>query len=182
MNTSAMARLLAELIEPQVETGQHGEIAGERLRQALTFGPTLTKKEQSVLLLSPVAREDYKKVRKEIVAEIRDRIKQRNITMDILPLAAATQDEKVSLTEAGFTVTLYKKTELGFPWIILVQLSSAYQQAINPMTVLKLSDTGGLEWLRGKPDSNGELTGPWKDHKTDILERAGRFSLVLEPV
>lgn len=182
MNTNAMARLLTELLDPQVESGEYGEIGDDRLRKAMTIGPALTKQEQSLLLLSPVARADYSRVCNEIVAETRDRITRHGVKMNLLPLAAADQDDKVVFKSTGFTVTLYRRDDLGIPWIILVQLGSSYRQAINPMTTVRLADTGGLEWLRGKPDANGELTGAWNDSETNLLTRAQRFSLMLEPV
>lgn len=181
MNTDAMAGLLTELLEPQIESGAYGTIGDDRLREALTSGPELSENEQSLLLLSPVARSDYRRVRREIVEETLDRINRHGVEMDMLPLAAADRKDKVVLKSSGFTVTLYRRDELGIPWVILVQLGGVYKQAINPMTTLRLVDTGGLEWLRGRPDANGELTGAWNDPETDLLDRARRFSLVLEP-
>ena len=182
MNTDSMTRLLAEILDSQIETGAHGEINDIRMREALTTGPDLTKQEQSLLLLSPVARGDFQRMRNKIVSEIRDRVSVYGVETELLPLAAASSGDKITLKNTGFSVTLYCKDDLGIPWVILVQLGNNYQQAINPMTTLKLVDTGGLEWMRGKPDAFGEMTGAWYDFETDLLSRARRFSLVLEPV
>ena len=182
MNTESMARLLVEVLDGQVESGAFGVIRETRLREAMTSGPDLTQQERSLLLLSPVARSDYRRIRNEVLQDTRDRIKRHNVEMNLLPLAATTEEETVVLRSSGFTVTLYSKEELGFPWIILVQLDASYRQAINPMTTLRIADAGGLEWVRGRPDSNGEMTGAWYDTEVDLLERARRFSLVLEPV
>ena len=177
-----MARLLAEILDSQIESGTYGVIKYNRMQEALTIGPGLTKQEQSILLLSPVAREDFQRMRNKIVAEIRDKISQYGVETELLPLAAADLQDKVTLKNTGFSVTLYRKDDLGVPWVILVQLGKNYQQAINPMTTLKLVDTGGLEWMRGKPDTFGEMTGAWYDFETDLLSRARRFSLILEPI
>lgn len=183
MKSDGMARLLSEILDPQIESGEYGAIDKGRLRKSLTNGPGLTDQEQSLLLLSPVARGDFKDVRNEILEEVYARIHQQSVDMNMLPLAAAGEEkDKVILKGRGFSVTLYRRGELGIPWIILVQLGASYLKAINPMTTLRLVDTGGLEWLRGRPDVNGELTGPWSDAETDLLNRAHRFSLVLEPV
>ena len=182
MNNDGMARLLAKLLDSQIESGQYGIIEKERLYASLTTGPPLNEKEQSLLLLSPVARFDLQQLREEIKAKLIADLKMKNISQTLLPLAAATENDKVILKGNGFNVTLYKHEELGIPWIILVQLGNSYLQAINPMTVLRLVDSGGLEWLRGKPDKNGEITSPWNDNETDLLARSRRFSLTLEPV
>lgn len=182
MNRDGMAELLAELLEPQIESGKFGEIDRNRLREALTIGPPLTDQEQRLLLLSPVARADYKEMCSAIVSEDRRRLDQHGVEINLMPLAAADESDKVILKSSGFTVTLYRREKLGIPWVILVQLGPAYQKAVNPMTTLRLADTGGLEWLRGRPDTNGELTGAWSDSETDLLTRARRFSLILEPI
>ena len=183
MKSDGMARLLSEILDPQIESGKYGAIDKDRVRESLTNGPELTDREQCLLLLSPVAREDFKDVRNEILEEVYARIQQQDIDMNMLPLAAAGEaKDKVILRGSGFSVTLYRRDELGIPWIILVQLGASYQKAVNPMTTLRLVDTGGLEWLRGRPDVNGEFTGPWNDAETDLLIRAHRFSLILEPV
>lgn len=182
MNINGMAELLSEILETQVESGQFGAIDEERLRQALTSGPPLSNEEQSLLLLSPVARSDYKRIRREIRENLTSRLINRSVELELLPLAAATDEEKVIMQGNGFNVTLYRQDNLGIPWVILVQLGTFYLQALNPMTVLRLVDSGGLEWLRGKPDANGEITATWDDPETDILARSRRFSLTLEPV
>ena len=182
MNTNGMATLLAELLEPQVETGKYGEISKERLRASLTTGPALTEHEQLLLLLSPVARIDWQHIQQQVKRELQEELKARDIEMNILPLAAATDEEKIQFKGNGFNVTLYRQDDIGVPWIILVQLGETYLQAIGPMTTLRLVDSGGLEWLRGKPDKNGEITASWHDPDTDILARSRKFSLTLEPV
>ncbi len=182
MNTNGMARLLAGMLDTQLETGQYGAIDEERIRASLTTGPALSDEEQSLLLLSPVARSDFNRVRREVKEKLVLQLMENHIEQNLLPLAAATDEDKVLLKGNGFNVTLYKQDNLGIPWIVLVQLGDNYLQAINPMTVLRLVDSGGLEWLRGKPDANGEITVPWEDAETDILSRSRRFSLTLEPV
>ena len=181
MNTESMTRLLAEVLDGQVESGAFGAISETRLREAMTNGPDFTRQERSLLLLSPLVRTDYRRIRNETLKDTRGRIKRHNVEVNLLPLAATTEEETVVLKSSGFTVTLYRQEELGFPWVILVQLDSTYRQAINPMTTLRLADAGGLEWLRGRPDPNGELTGAWYDSEVDLLERVRRYSLILEP-
>lgn len=181
VNVNGMAKLLSELLDPQLETGQYGVITEKRLREALTLGPPLDEREQSLLLLSPVVREDYRRIRQEIRSELSKKLEMNNVAMEIMPLAAASTGDKVVMKGKGFTVTLYRQEGLGVPWIILVQLGDAYMQTLNPMSILRLMDSGGLEWLRGRPDECGEITATWNDDQTDLIARSRRFSLRLEP-
>ncbi len=177
-----MAGLLSEILDAQVESGKYGAIDEGRFREALTVGPPLDEQEQGLLLLSPVARADYHRIRREVQEELTGRLQEQGVDMALLPLAAASDDDKVVMQGNGFSVTLYRQDDLGVPWVILVQLGSSYMQALNPMSLLRLVDSGGLEWLRGKPDKNGEITATWDDPETDLLLRSRRFSLSLEPV
>ncbi len=182
MKQDNLARLLLAVLDRQLESGKHKMITRERLKETLTTGPPLTEEEKKILLFSPVARDDYAGMCNEICKELNERLQLYGVDNEILPLAAATTDDKVVMKGADFNVTLFNKTEIGIPWVILIQLGSSYLRTINPMTQLRLVDSGGLEWLRGRPDSNGELTGAWQDDETDILKRAQRFTLFLEPV
>lgn len=181
MNNNRLAELLSTILDSQIESGSHGSISKQRLYESMTTGPELTRNERKILLLSPVAREDYQLEKAVVQKELMERLTTNSIAQELLPLAAATDDDKVYLKGEDFDVILIKKEALGVPWVILVQLGSSYQRTINPMTVLRLVDSGGLEWLRGKPDSNGELTAAWYDDETDLLSRARRFTLFLEP-
>ncbi|PIE59384.1 MAG: hypothetical protein CSA32_04130 [Desulfobulbus propionicus] len=182
MKKDNLTKLLSAVLDSQLESGKHKMITQERLREVLTTGPSLAEEEKKVLLLSPVARDDYARMRDKINKELNERLQLHGVNSEILPLAAATVDDKVVIKGADFNVTLFNKTELGIPWVILIQLGSSYLRTINPMTKLRLVDSGGLEWLRGRPDSNGELTGAWQDDETDLLKRMRRFTLFLEPV
>ncbi len=181
MNINGMAALLKDILDSQIESGTQGTLNEYRIHEALTKGPELTEEEQSILLLSPVARSDYSRIRYEVIEEIRNNLFEFDVDLEILPLAAASDENVISLKGNGFDVTLYQKDNLGIPWVILVQIGTSYREAINPMTTLRLVDSGGLEWLRGKPDVNGEITAAWSDPDTDILARSRRFTLTLEP-
>lgn len=180
MNSDAMARLLSGILDQQIESGVHSVISEDRLREAITSGPDFTDEEQRLFLVSSMAREDRRRAKRAVLDETLEKLKLQRVEMELLPLAASTVDDTVVLKGSGFSVTLYRRDEIGVPWIILVQLDRDFRQAINPLTVLRLVDSGGLEWLRGRADNNGELTGAWNDPETDLLERVRRFSLTLE--
>ena len=183
MNMNGMAELLAEILDTQIETGEYGEIDEERFRESLINGPPLSKKEQSLLLLSPIARNDYSRIRNKVNREIAAHLAEQGVEVKLnLPLAAATKEEKVTMNCNGFTLVLYRQDDFEIPWLILIQLEEKFLKVLNKMTVLRLVDSGGLEWLRGKPNAEGEIAGTWEVPETDLFERSNRFSLSLLPV
>ena len=183
MKTGGMEKLMGALLDRQIETGKYGLISAQRLRQALTTGPELDDAEKSLLLLSPVARDDYQQARETIRLETLERLSRNGVETELLPLAAADDgaQEVVILEGNGFSVNLYAQDDAGKQWVILVQLDENFRNSINPMTSLRLMDSGGLEWLRGRDDANGELSGVWLDDEINLLSRTRKYSLFLEP-
>ena len=88
------------------------------------------------------------------------------------------------LTGTGYRVILYRQDNPDTPWLVLVQLEKIYQDILLgfPHTPLRLFDSGGLEWLRGKPNNYGEISATWTDANMDLAQRASQYSLHLEPV
>lgn len=182
MNKYGMARLLRDILDQQIEDGTSGSIERERVEDAVTTGPRLDAGEKAVLLLSPYARHVYFEIAREQRADVNRRLSTRNVDTRAMKLAASHEIDKVEIPGRGFTVTLYRARDVNEPLVLLLRLSDAYRQAVNPMTRLRLSDSGGLEWLRGVPDHNGQITGMWSDPKMDLVERAASYELILEPV
>ena len=183
MNMNGVSRLFLEILNSQLESGRYPPLDEKRVRESLTRGPGLTEDEQIILLLSPLARHDYQQVKKKIQEETRLRLYAQGVETELLAMAASSEDgDKMILKGNGFTVTLYRQENHDTPWVLLVQVGPLYLQNIYPMTPLRLIDSGGLEWLRGRPDANGEITASWNDPETDLLARSKRFSLILEPV
>ena len=173
MNMNGVSRLFLEILNSQLESGRYPPLDEKRVRESLTRGPGLTEDEQIILLLSPLARHDYQQVKKKIQEETRLRLYAQGVETELLAMAASSEDgDKMILKGNGFTVTLYRQENHD----------TLYLQNIYPMTPLRLIDSGGLEWLRGRPDANGEITASWNDPETDLLARSKRFSLILEPV
>jgi len=182
MNTQSLENLFTAMLETQVESGTAGTISKDRLEQAITTGPELTPEEKQILLKSPVARYEYLDAKNRVFASMNEQLQTQHIETNVLPLAASDQSDKHTFSCSGYRVTLYNKKKYGIPWVILLQLDNSFMKIINPMTIIRLVDSGGLEWLRGKPDINGELTASWLDSDTDLLERSKRFSLNVELV
>lgn len=183
MNIQSIERLFASMLDQQVELGNVGTINRDRFKRALTSGPDLTEKEKRILLVSPIARYEYHDIKREVLASIEQKIEEQHINTEIVPLAASDDSaDRHIFPCTGFRVTMYDKKKYGIPWILLLQLDTTFMNIINPMTVVRLVDSGGQEWLLGKPDKNGELTASWLDTETDLLDRVRRFSLNIELV
>ncbi|HID46896.1 MAG TPA: hypothetical protein EYP34_14240 [Chromatiaceae bacterium] len=182
MKPESMKALFSAMLDQQYVSRETRALSDERMRETLTTGPELTGKEKELLIRSPLARYCYQDMQSAIAEEITDALQQGNISTHILPLAAADHADTHSFSCTGYKVILYDKKKYGIPWVILLQLDKSFQEAINPLTVLRLVDSGGLEWMRGRPDANGELTASWTHADTDLLERAKQYSLNLEIV
>ncbi|MCU7805624.1 MAG: hypothetical protein KZQ96_20750 [Candidatus Thiodiazotropha sp. (ex Lucinoma borealis)] len=103
------------------------------------------------------------------------------VDTSLVSLAASSLEDKVILKGRSFAVTLYRGLGRDVPWVVLVQLDKNYLDAIEPMTTLRLVDSGGMEWMRGSVDSNGEFTGVWLPSNGDLIKRAQDYSLSLVP-
>ena len=68
------------------------------------------------------------------------------------------------------------------PWIVFLQLSSKVTNCLYPLTRIRLYDSGGLDWIIGKPDKNGQIIGEWLDNETNLVERSKLYSLHIEPI
>jgi len=183
MNAQSLEHLFSSMLDQQIESGNAGTISRERIERILTSGPGLSQREKQVLLRSPIARYEYYDTKSKILVSIKRKLAQQHINTEIVPLAATDDSaDRHIFSCTGFRVTIYDKKAFGIPWVILLQFGTTFMKVIHPMTVVRLVDSGGQEWLRGKPDENGELTASWLDVETDLLDRVRRFSLNIELV
>ncbi len=180
MKTESMQALLAAMLDQQQVEEETRVLEDSRMRESLTTGPELTDSEKTLLLRSPLARYRYQDMQTQISEEIAETLHRQNINTRILPLAAADHSDTQTFTCTGYKVILYDKHEYGVPWMLLLQLDKAFQDALKPLTKLRLIDSGGLEWMKGQPDANGELVANWTDADTNLVERAKKYSLNLE--
>jgi len=185
MNQDSLHQLVADVFADQIETDAYELISDSRFHEVLTSQKEFTAKEQSLLILSPRIRSDYQRIRLAIKDEAYSSILKSNIATKILPLAASSNEqEQIILAGSGYRVILYRPDEPDTPWLVLVQLEKIYQDILRDFshTPLRLFDSGGLEWLRGKPNSYGEISATWTDANMDLAQRASQYSLHLEPV
>lgn len=184
MSGRNLHKLLASVLAGQVETGQYGALSPQRLREALTSGPDLNDAERALLLLSPVARDDWDRARREVLDEVRDRWIDSGARTELVPLAAASASEtgQIDISGADFAVSLFRQDDEGTTWVILVQLGPTLRAGLHPMSALRLVDDTGLEWARGRPDAQGELLATWQNDQISLQERASVHRLRVEPI
>ena len=82
-------------------------------------------------------------------------------------------------THPHFTLKLFPLDAAGTRWTIYLKLSDTAYQTL--LTGVRLVDTGGLQWLAGQVDDDGELSADWT-HPEPPLQRLHRYALRVEPL
>lgn len=182
MEQSSISALFCEVLDRQEESGSNiNKITADRFYEAFTRGPKLNASERQLLMLSPVLRYQCVDVLNQINQEIKSSLEQSQIPMSIVPLAAASDSDKYHFSCIGFDVYLYDQSEMGVPWIILLQLNRKVMEALHPMSRIRLYDSGGKEWLQGVPDQDGQIMQEFLNDETNFSERSKMYSLHIEP-
>jgi hypothetical protein len=182
MNTKTMKRLLAAILAQQPERADAGMALDEtRLRRALSGEEPLTDAEQHLLWTSPAARQRLVALRDAQRAMQYLAWQQAGIESQIFYLAAAdTAVQPITIdTHPELTVKLFPLDEQGTRWTVFLKISEAVQDSL--VSGIRLVDTGGVEWLAGHVDSDGELSADWM-HQESPLQRVHRYALRLEPL
>ncbi len=184
MSSRNLHKLMAYVLARQVESGEYGAVSEQRLREALTDGPDLDDAERALLLLSPVARDDWDRVRREVLDDVREHWMGSGADTELVPLAASSASDtgQIDVNGPDFTVSLFQQDHEGTTWVILVQLGPNLRAGLYPMSTLRLIDDEGLEWARGRPDAQGELIATWHNDEVSLQERAKGHRLRLEPI
>lgn len=183
-NPNGMKRLLAAVLDSQIEPEQNLNIDQERLRQALTSGPPLNTDEQRRIWSSPLTRAEYLSLKRQINAEIRIRWRERDFELRLIGRAAADGSDELRYdsSDGSFQITLMRQPDEDMPWLVLLTLSTGLRETLYPSTELRLIDSGGLEWVRGQPDTRGEISFGWYDLINLPDQRLREYTLVLEIV
>lgn len=181
-NPNSMKRLFADVLDSQLEPEFTPDISTDRLRESLTTGPALSAEERRSLWRSPLIRDEYLRIRRQLNAEIRSRVQERGLDLRIVGRAAAddTDELRYDSADGSFQITLMRQPEEDMPWLLLVTLSKAIRETLYPLTQIRLVDSGGLEWVRGRPDTRGELSFGWYDLENLPDQRLREHSLILE--
>ena len=177
MHPETRKRLLAA----QPDTGEHPQALDEaRLRQALTGTVELSPAEQALLLHDPSARQrlyalrDAQRARQYLIW------KRLGMATQVSYLAAAdVTDHPVTIdTHPHLTVKVFPLDAEGTRWTIFLKVSETLQETL--LSGLRLLDSGGLLWLIGQVDADGELSMDWA-HAESPLQRLHHYELRIEP-
>lgn len=179
MTTSFNARLLAAIFATQDESKADGILTEERVREALTDGPVLTVEERRLIWLSPDARELFLAVRRQVRADMLERVRDAGLGTAERRLAASGGDTE-EIAGNGFTVTIFHDDVPGAAWSISVELSAEYRALVGAATTVVLRDSGGHVWAAGIPDSHGCFSAIWELSEAP-LQRLQKYDLLLQP-
>lgn len=180
MNTQSLNNLFSEMLNNQIETGINSTIDATKLQLLAENG--LTKKDKKTLLRSPIARYSYLDAKNKHKQNLLQQIKQNHIETEVMPLAASSASEDTLVFScASYRITIYHNKLSDKPWIILMQLKPDLMKIIGKNTIVRLVDTSGKEWAKGKPDDNGELLVS-QENNINFFEQAKKYSLNLEIV
>jgi len=182
MNPDAMQRLLTAILAEQPERPDAGIALDEaRLRRALSGAEPLSTAEQQVLWTSPAARRRLALLHRVQRAAQYLAWQQAGIAPQISYLAAADAAvQPVTIdTHPHLTVKLFPLDEHGARWTVFVKLAEPIHNSL--VSGIRVVDTGGVQWLTGYVDKDGELSAEWT-YEESPLQRLHRYALRLEPL
>ena len=171
-------RLLAAILKTQTEADAEGTLSADRVRAALSGGEALTEQERLLIWRSPDARDLYLAIRREVRADMKERVQNSGLGFAEQRLAASGGDFE-EIEGRGFVVSLFCRN--GTDWTVLVRLSDEYRALISPATSVSLRDSGGLEWASGVPDSIGSFGADWAHPGETPRSRLQNYGLRLDP-
>lgn len=182
MNPEALQHLMAAILTEQPESiDTTMALDEERLRRALSGEEPLSATEQRLLWTSPAARRRLTTLRDSQRAAQYLAWQRAGIAPQIVYLAAADPAvQPITIdTHPHFTIKLYPLDTDGQLWTVYLKLSDTVHQTL--LTGVRLVDTGGLQWLAGHVDGDGELSADWP-HREPPLQRLHRYALRVEPL
>lgn len=182
MNPEALKHLMAAILAEQSDSADAGMALDEtRLQRALSEEEPLSAAEQHLLWTSPAARRRLTMLWDNQRAAQYLAWQQAGIAPQIAYLAAAAPAvQPITIdTHPHCTLKLFPLDADGKLWTIYLKLSDTAHQTL--LTGVRLVDTGGLQWLAGHVDSDGELSADWA-HPEPPLQRLHRYELRLEPL
>jgi hypothetical protein len=177
-----MQRLLAAILAQQPERIDAAMALDEaRLRQALSGEEPLSEAEQHLLWTSPAVRQRLTALHDAQRAEQYLAWRRAGIETQMAYLAAADPTvQPITIdTHPHLTVKLFPLDEQGERWTIFLKLSDTMHASL--LSGIRLVDTGGLQWLAGQVDNDGELSADWP-HQESPLQRVHHYALRLEPL
>lgn len=173
--------LLRAVLEQQVEPVAAGHIEEARLEQALTSGPAFTANERQLLWLSPGTRNAYLAVKARVVAEMAERLQESGVHLAAAAMVAGGGADVLTVEGEGFKVVAQRHDGQPESWVVTLRLTARFRALLSPMTRLRLVDAGGLEWLCGRPNQQGEINAAWPHDDVSPRSRLAEYGLRIEP-
>lgn len=182
MPTDALQSLLAAILADQPERPETDPLLDEaRLVRLLAGTQPLTTAEERVLWTSPAVRRQLAALRAAQRAAQYQAWSQIGFVPQIpyLAAAAASVQPVTIATHPGLIIKLFPEDDDGNKWTIWLKLARFVQDVL--VSGIRLVDTGGVSWLAGQMDHDGELSADWT-YTESPLRRLQRYALRLEPL
>jgi hypothetical protein len=181
MKNSDRLRLLNAILASQSEGVAGAVIAEDRLRQALTDGPPFTREEKRILWLSPDTRALLVMVRREVQAQIADRVKAAGYGQPVRLLAAAGGNDYEKISGSGWTLQIFRDDIPGAEWSLSLELDDDYAKLLPLLATVTLRDSGGQTWISGSFDASRRIEGIWPLASETPFDRLKRYALMISP-
>jgi len=179
MQIESIEKLVSSMLDMQIETGDKTDLT------SFTADPNEPLSTDAItrLIKSPIARYQFIDALNAEHGLATEKLVNQGVELQLVPLAASESDNTVNEFQcSGFSVVMYDNRDKGCPIIILLQLNKVVLDVFIPLSIVRLYDSGGLEWLRGKPNQNGEVSAEWLDVRVDLFSRVKRYNLQIELV
>lgn len=174
--------LLLALLDQQVDTGEGAGLSEARIMQALTTGPAFSKAESRLLWHAPLARDSLRRVKERLCRDVLAGWRASGIEpVAEFKAASDSANEVMRVQGQGFALTIFPETDPTMPWILSLKVDAEIYGKLPASLKLQLIDTGGKVWLKGRPNSRGEINDGWYDTAVSPKERLLSYQLRLLP-
>jgi len=181
MANTPLDKLLSAVLTKQQEGTSLKKIDELRVRDILSARSTITSEEQQLLLRSPTARRQLYFINDVMRAEQLAHWQQSDVQNTIqLQAAAQSYPEQQPIcidSNPNFVLTLFPPEGNNDSWIIHLQVTL---DLLTEIKGVRLLDSSGREWLSGIPDTDGEISQPWK-YTEEPLSVLQKYHLSIEP-
>lgn len=170
--------ILAAALEAQDGSASADYVPAERIREALMRGPPLSLEEEAIIWGSPDARDLYFTVRRMVRKEAEFALRAAGFGSKIRLRAAQGTNEIESINGAGFVLTVFRdRVGDEEQWSLWLQVEAEFRDNSPKNMSVCVRDEGGLIWIEGRPDAQGQVTSVWSHETETPLERLGKFDI-----
>jgi hypothetical protein len=175
--------LLISLLNRQIDSGEGLDLSEARIEEALTVGPGFSSRESQLLWRAPLARDSLRRVRDRLRRRTIDRWRASGIDpIAEFKAAADGAEEVMRIRGQGFSLTIFPDADQTMPWILSLQIEPDLIRDMSAGLRFQLMDSGGMVWLKGRPNSRGEINEGWFDTAISPRKRLLGHHLQLIPI